>query len=157
MFGFFNSSYNLHFHNTKIKPLRNQKRTIASGDLNIKDVSRGKDEISDVASAFYNLVMQIKRLNESRALFLRNIMHELKTPITKGRITVEMIEKNKYQERLISVFEKLEELINAFAAVERATAIIDISDMSECSLNKLIKEAINIAMVDSSRVEKFSR
>lgn len=143
----------------KIKPLRKLKREInkfASGDLNIKDVSRGKDEISDVASAFYNSVMQIKRLNESRALFLRNIMHELKTPITKGRITVEMIEKNKYQERLISVFEKLEELINEFAAVERATAIIDISDMSECSLNKLIKEAINIAMVDSSRVENLA-
>lgn len=64
-------------------------------------------KISEVADAFYMAVMQIKKLNSSRQLFLRNIMHELKTPITKGRITAEMIQKDKYQERLINVFEKV--------------------------------------------------
>lgn len=139
----------------KIKPLRKLKRQInkfADGNLNITNIATGKDEISDVANAFYEAVMQIKRLNESRALFLRNIMHELKTPITKGRITVEMIEKNKYQERLINVFEKLEELINEFAAVERATAGIGVLDASETSIKELINEAINLAMIDNDRV-----
>ncbi len=30
-------------------------------------------------------------------------MHELKTPITKGLLTLEMIEDNKYKERLNGV------------------------------------------------------
>ncbi|MBR6952498.1 MAG: sensor histidine kinase, partial [Campylobacter sp.] len=93
----------------KIKPLRKLKREInkfANGDLNIKDVSVGNNEISDVSKAFYDSVMQIKKLNESRHLFLRNIMHELKTPITKGRIATEMIEESKNKDRLISVFER---------------------------------------------------
>ncbi|NLY04071.1 MAG: HAMP domain-containing histidine kinase, partial [Campylobacter sp.] len=142
----------------KIKPLRKLKRQInkfAAGDLNIKNISTGKDEISDVASAFYEAVMQIKRLNDSRALFLRNIMHELKTPITKGRITVEMIEKNKYQERLIDVFEKLEELINEFAAVERATAGMEISQMSRVYISEIIDEAMKTAMVEEKVVECY--
>lgn len=140
----------------KIKPLRRLKRQInkfANGDLDISNVSTGNDEISEVADAFYNSVMQIKKLNESRQLFLRNIMHELKTPITKGRITVEMIEKGKYQDRLISVFEKLEDLINEFAAVERATAGIGLNEMGEFSLQELIDEAIKLAMIDKNRVE----
>ncbi len=37
------------------------------------------------------------------SVFLRNIMHELKTPITKGLLTLEMIEDNKYKERLNGV------------------------------------------------------
>ena len=98
----------------------------------------GNDEISEVADAFYTAVMQIKKLNESRQLFLRNIMHELKTPITKGRITAEMIPEDKYQKRLISVFEKLEELINEFAAVEEATSGKKLNIVDVYLINELI-------------------
>lgn len=49
-------------------------------------------------------------------------MHELKTPITKGLLTLEMIEDNKYKERLNGVFTRLEILINEFAAIEQITS-----------------------------------
>lgn len=142
----------------KIKPLRKIKRQIdkfASGDLNIENAKTGNDEISDVANAFYIAVTQIKKLNESRKLFLRNIMHELKTPITKGRITAEMIPEDKYQKRLISVFEKLEDLINEFAAVEEATAGKKPTTDDICLISQLIDEAINLAMVDRKNIEIY--
>ncbi|EAI4414931.1 MULTISPECIES: ArsS family sensor histidine kinase [Campylobacter] len=139
----------------KIKPLRKLKRQIdkfASGNLNIKNVSTGNDEISEVADAFYNAVMQIKSLNQSRQLFLRNIMHELKTPITKGRITAEMIEKTKNQERLINVFERLESLINEFAALERVTSGIAIENSKLYKIVDIIDEAADIAMAEKSLI-----
>ncbi|AGZ81620.1 ArsS family sensor histidine kinase [Campylobacter fetus] len=139
----------------KIKPLRRLKRQIdkfANGDLNIKNVSTGNDEISEVADAFYNAVMQIKSLNQSRQLFLRNIMHELKTPITKGRITAEMIEKTKNQERLINVFERLESLINEFAALERVTSGIAIENLKLYKVVDIIDEATDIAMAEKSLI-----
>lgn len=138
----------------KIMPLGKLKRQIdkfAQGDLEIKNVATGNDEISQVASAFYDAVSQIKNLNNSRQLFLRNIMHELKTPITKGRITAEMIQKNKNQERLIDVFERLESLINEFAAVERATSRL-IGELKPCKVRDVIDEAIDIAMAEESSV-----
>ena len=139
----------------KIKPLRKLKREIdkfAKGDLNIKNVSVGNNEISDVSNAFYESVTQIKKLNESRHLFLRNIMHELKTPITKGRIATEMIEESKNKDRLISVFERLESLINEFAAVERATSGINSNNFVACSVEDIVNEAIDIAMCESEKI-----
>ena len=139
----------------KIKPLRKLKREIdkfAKGDLNIKNVSVGNNEISDVSNAFYESVTQIKKLNESRHLFLRNIMHELKTPITKGRIATEMIEESKNKDRLISVFERLESLINEFAAVERATSGINLNNFATCSIEDIVNEAIDIAMCESEKI-----
>ena len=139
----------------KIKPLRKLKRQIdkfATGNLDIKNVSTGNDEISEVADAFYNAVGQIKSLNHSRQLFLRNIMHELKTPITKGRIAAEMIEKNKNQERLINVFERLESLINEFAAVERATSRLEVENAKPCKVIDIIDEAIDLAMIEKELV-----
>ena len=142
----------------KIKPLRKIKRQIdkfANGDLNIENAKTGNDEISEVADAFYTAVMQIKKLNESRQLFLRNIMHELKTPITKGRITAEMIPEDKYQKRLISVFEKLEELINEFAAVEEATSGKKLNIVDVYLISELIDEAINLAMIDKKSIKIY--
>jgi len=140
----------------KLKPLRRLKRQIdkfAAGDLDkITDVSSGNDEISEVAEAFYDAVCQIKNLNASRKLFLRNIMHELKTPITKGRLAAEMIEKSKNQERLVAVFIKLESLINEFAAVEQVTSNIALNGTKICLVEDLIDEATDIAMVEREQV-----
>ena len=140
----------------KLKPLRKLKRQIAkfaAGEIDeVQNVSSGNDEISEVAEAFYDAVCQIKNLNASRKLFLRNIMHELKTPITKGRLAAEMIEKSKNQERLVSVFIKLENLINEFAAVEQVTSNIALNNTKICRIDDVIDEALDIAMVDPGQV-----
>ncbi|NLC27447.1 MAG: HAMP domain-containing histidine kinase, partial [Campylobacteraceae bacterium] len=140
----------------KLRPLRKLKIEIdkfARGDLNeVNYASSGNDEISEVSTAFYNAVTQIKNLNHSRQLFLRNIMHELKTPITKGRITVEMIEAGKYKERLINVFEKLETMINEFASIERLTSGIGLTSVSDHSLVEIIDEAMDLAMAETQSV-----
>ena len=140
----------------KIKPLRKLKRQIvkfANGELDgVQNAGNGKDEISEVSEAFYEAVCQIKALNDSRHLFLRNIMHELKTPITKGLIAAQMIEKSKNQERLISVFHKLENLINELAAIEQITSKIGLTNKTPCLMRDLIDEAIDIAMVEKEHV-----
>ena len=140
----------------KIKPLRKLKRQIvkfANGELDgVQNVGNGKDEISEVSEAFYGAVCQIKALNDSRHLFLRNIMHELKTPITKGLIAAQMIEKSKNQERLISVFRKLENLINELAAIEQITSKIGLANKTPCLMRDLIDEAIDIAMIEKEHV-----
>ena len=140
----------------KIKPLRKLKRQIvkfANGELDsVQNVGNGKDEISEVSEAFYGAVCQIKALNDSRHLFLRNIMHELKTPITKGLIAAQMIEKSKNQERLISVFHKLENLINELAAIEQITSKIGLTNKTPCLMRDIIDEAIDIAMIEKEHV-----
>ena len=116
----------------KIKPLRKLKRQIvkfANGELEgVQNVGNGKDEISEVSEAFYEAVCQIKALNDSRHLFLRN------------------------QERLISVFHKLENLINELAAIEQITSKIGLSNKTPCFMRDLIDEAIDIAMVEKEHV-----
>jgi len=140
----------------KLKPLRKLKRQMdrfAKGDLNINCKTDGEDEISQVANAFHNAVEQINKLNQSRQLFLRNIMHELKTPITKGRISAEMLEDTKQRTRLISAFEKLELLINEFASIEQITSGEGLKNVKPYRLVDMLDEAIDLAMVSPAQVE----
>lgn len=141
----------------KLKPLRKLKRQMdrfAKGDLEINCKTEGEDEISQVSNSFHNAVEQINKLNQSRQLFLRNIMHELKTPITKGRISAEMLENNKQKERLIATFEKLELLINEFASIEQITSGEGIKNVKPYRLVDMLDEAIDLAMIPLSQIEQ---
>jgi len=140
----------------KIKPLRKLKREMdkfASGDLNINCKRDGADEISQVSNSFANAVEQIQKLNSSRQLFLRNIMHELKTPITKGRISAEMIDNTKQKDRLIRVFEKMELLINEFASIEQITSGAGVQNIRPARLIDIIDESIDLAMIPSKAIK----
>ena len=135
----------------KLRPLRALKKQIdkfASGEMNIVNVSDANDEIGEISQAFYDAALKIKKLNDSRQLFLRNIMHELKTPITKGRISVEMTPKSKNKTRLIGVFEKLEDLINELANIERITSGYGLYDTNRHFLSEILDQAIKISMVE---------
>lgn len=143
----------------KLKPLRRLKKQIdkfAQGKLNeIEDVSVGVDEISQVSSAFYQAILQIRKLNQSRQFFLRNMMHELKTPITKGLITLEMLEDDKYKERLENIFNRLEILINEFAAIEQITSGAAFINRKKYNILDVLDEAKEIAMSDDSKIRIF--
>lgn len=140
----------------KLKPLRKLKRQMdrfAKGDLDINCKTDGEDEISQVANSFHNAVEQINKLNHSRQLFLRNIMHELKTPITKGRISAEMLENGKQRDRLIGTFEKLELLINEFASIEQITSGEGLKNVKPYRLVDMLDEAIDLAMITPAQIE----
>ena len=82
----------------------------------------GHDEIADVANEFDRAIRTIHTLQESRTLFLRNIMHELRTPITKGKLAAALLETPKERERFERFFSRLEYLLGEFSKVERVTA-----------------------------------
>jgi len=137
-----------------INPLYELKNNIvkfAQGELNISCASTKKDEIAEVANEFDKAVKQIDLLLQSRQLFLRTIMHELKTPIAKGRIVSELIEEEKQKERLIFIFEKLNFLISDFAKVEEIVSHNCDLNLQKQSIEALVSSAIEMLMLDNSQ------
>ena len=140
----------------KIRPIKKIKTAIdkfAMGDLDIDCQMNTDDEIAEVGNAFNNAVGEIKKLNNSRKLFLRNIMHELKTPITKGRISAEMLEDGRQKQRLISVFERLESMLSEFIAIEQISVYGSHIKKRPYRVIDIIDEAIDISMVDVKNIE----
>ena len=73
----------------RLRPLIRLRRKIArygDGNLEVSFKMNGNDEISSIANELESAKDKINNIMESRTLFLRNIMHELKTPIAKGTI-----------------------------------------------------------------------
>ncbi len=139
----------------KLRPLKtiaSELEKFSKGDLDLSLSIHSSKELNEVANAINKAAQSLKSIQNSRKLLLRNIMHELKTPITKGRIQAEMIADAKQKQRLIQIFEKLNSLINELAAIEAVNAKIE-PNLENIPLKDLIDEAINIGMFDKNEIE----
>ncbi len=139
----------------KLRPLIRLRKKIAlygGGDMNVSFKTRSEDEIGSVADELEYARRKINNILESRTLFLRNLMHELKTPIAKGTIATQMLHSDKQKERFSSIFKRLETLVNEFAMIEEVTSLDDKKDFSEYRLVDIIDGAIDIAMVEREGV-----
>jgi len=135
----------------KLKPLILLRRKIirfGDGDMEVSFRTKSTDEIGSVSNELESARAKIQTLLESRTLFLRNIMHELKTPIAKGTIATQMLPTQKQRDRFSSIFKRLENLINEFALIEEVTSIDDKSSYAEYRVVDIIDGAIDMAMVE---------
>lgn len=138
-----------------LKTLRKEIRKFANGEMGISCKVYQNDEIGELAREFDNAVQKINALNQSRHLFLRTIMHELKTPITKGRITAEMIDNAMHKERLCSVFERLNLLINEFAKIEELSSHNYSLDKQDYQLSHILNQVFTMLLLDKEQVEEL--
>lgn len=140
----------------RLSPLRRLRRQIArfgEGDMGVRFRIDGSDEIALIANELDTTQNKIRSLIESRNLFLRNIMHELKTPIAKGRIVATMIGDEKQRGRFEGIFERLELLIGEFALIEEISSGNQYLEKKEYRLVDIIDGAIDSAMVEYDSVE----
>ena len=133
--------------------LRKKVKEFANGNYNIDCKSNKKDEIAILANEFDRSVKKIKKLRDSRQLFLRNIMHELKTPITKGKLACEMIEESIYQQTLKNAFKRQETLIEEFARIEKLSANELELKKEKYSLQDIIDFSLDIINHNKNKVK----
>lgn len=139
-----------------IKPLgilRDKIKEFSEGNNEIDCKIKGNDEIAEVANEFDSAVKKIKALSQSRQLFLRNVMHEFKTPITKGKLSTELLEDSEYKELLEKVFQRQEVLLNEFLRIEQlGTGELKL-DKEEYFLRDIVDYSLDIIGENAENIE----
>jgi two-component system OmpR family sensor kinase len=95
-------------------------------------------------------------LLNSRNLFLRTIMHELKTPIAKGKIVSELVNDEKQKKRLIKIFDKLNYLINDFAKAEQVISKNYHLNKTTFTLKELSEKAFSVYLLEKKEIENIT-
>lgn len=140
----------------KFKPLKKLKEEIESfskGNLDISTKIKGKDEIADVSNDFDAAIKKIKELTDSRNLFLRNIMHEFKTPITKGKLIADTLDNCRKKEILQKAFYRLEYLLGEFAKIEELTSGKIKLKKNDFIVEELLDQSMDILLLDDSKLD----
>ncbi|SFO99188.1 ArsS family sensor histidine kinase [Hydrogenimonas thermophila] len=138
----------------KLKPLKSLQRCIrkfGEGELDVHCRIEGSDEIAQVSISLDEAIGRIRMLINSRNLFIRNIMHELKTPLTKGLLTVQMLPESKQKERLERIFMRLDSTISEFGTIEQLSSGKFPLKLRPVTMEDLIDQAIDLAMIEKDR------
>ncbi|WP_066404882.1 ArsS family sensor histidine kinase [Aliarcobacter cryaerophilus] len=138
----------------KLLPLKELKdKVINFGDEKFDfelSNSSSKDEVTLLANEFKKSAQKLKNIKESRNIFIRNIMHELKTPITKGKFLLQLEKSDENIEKLKMVFNRLESLINEFATIEELISQNRVLEKKSYFLEDLLDNAKDILMIDDN-------
>ncbi len=137
-----------------LKALDAEVQKFARGDLDLNIQPYGNDEIGKIAATFKKAVESLKEQMESKNLFMRNMMHELKTPLTKGRILAESIEDFEEKEMLVNSFERMNEIITELAQVEKLTSRNLKLHPQIVSFDALVEKAKKLLMCQEERIVK---
>ncbi|WP_419765679.1 MAG: ArsS family sensor histidine kinase [Arcobacter sp.] len=137
---------------TPLRTLDKQIQKFSNGDKNIKLDFTNNDEIGKIAKSFNDAITHINNLTDSKNLFMRNMMHELKTPITKAMFIVESLDDDKNKEILIRAFERMNNIIKELATVEKLSSNMSVIYKENTTFFKIYKNAINIMMIDASSI-----
>jgi two-component system, OmpR family, sensor kinase len=150
--GFYSYYY---FFKKSILPLKSLAEDIkrfGEGDFSVDTRSQSKDEIAVVGNEFTQAIGKIKRLRRARTLFLRNMMHELKTPITKGKLVTALMDDSEDREILENVFDRMERIVMEMSHIEQLVSEHHNVEKSSYLIKDIISNAITLLFMEDSQV-----
>ena len=72
---------------------------IGAGDLSARVAVQGRDEVADLATSFNEAAEQIETLIGAHRLLLANASHDLRTPLSRIRMGVELLQNTDDPDR----------------------------------------------------------
>ena len=104
--------------------------------------------ISPVGEAYIKMQERIEKFIEQRTLMLAGVSHDLRTPLTRIKLQLEMLSKNKENEELLKDVDEMQYMLETYLDFSQT---VSSEESSLVNINKLIEEVI-----DTSRDENKS-
>lgn len=129
-------------------------RKFATGDLSVRvrpEIGNRKDEISGLADDFDVMAGRIETLINAQRNLLRDISHELRSPLARLNVALELCrqrsdkEMEKSLDRISRESDRLNELIGQILTLKRYESGIPQPDLQTLNLTKLIREVVEDA------------
>jgi two-component system, OmpR family, sensor kinase len=135
-----------------LKKITKQINNFSKGDLKSRVNITSKDEIGSLGKSFNSMADNLENMIKTKEELLRDIGHELRTPIAKGKFAIEKIEDFENKELLKKIFLDLESLTNELIQLEK----LNFSDLnySVFSAETLVLESLSkLYIKDESKVD----
>jgi len=139
----------------KLKPLKLLNKQIiefSNGNKDIKIKAISNDEIGTIAKSFNEAISIINNQTKSKDLFMRNMMHELKTPITKAMFIAETLENEQTRDNLQRAFKRMDDIIKELATVEKLTSANSMMYKEPTSFFNIYNKTLEIMMVNPENI-----
>jgi len=141
-----------------IRRLRLAAQQMAGGDLSVRVGGRGKDEVAELARDFDVMAERLREMLESQRRLLSDVSHELRSPLARLRVALELLEKSGNGERAIQRIGKeadeLERLVSNLLSLARLESGQSTLERKQVSLQQILENVVNDAEFEAAAREK---
>ena len=137
-----------------LKQINATLKAFGEGALEVRMKRFGSKELDTLSNTFNAMASNIEALIFSRQRLLRDIGHELRTPLAKSKLALEMLGEGKYQQSLKRAISQIDELTKELLDIEKLNANMEQLNLSTFNAETLISESLSRALIeDESLVE----
>jgi signal transduction histidine kinase len=145
----------------KIRPLREAAQRMAEGDLSGRVELKGNDEICALGADFNLMAERLNDLLQSQRQLVRDVSHELRSPLARLRVALELAERSDDRRKALSRIEKeadeLERLITELLSLARLESGQSGLERYSLQLDELIAKVVVDADFEAQPQEKTVR
>ena len=131
-----------------LKQIASTLKEFGEGALHVRMKHFGSNELGKLSDTFNAMASNIETLILSRQRLLRDIGHELRTPLAKSKLALEMLGESKYQQSLKKAISQIDELTKELLDIERLNANMEQLSLSSFNAETLISESLSRALID---------
>ena len=92
---------------------------LSKGNLDFRLKKKHNDELGDITQSFNQMSKKLSQLIDSKKQLLLNLSHEIKTPITRTKLSLELLSKNKHTISIQEDIKDIELIIDSILGAER--------------------------------------
>jgi signal transduction histidine kinase len=138
-------------------------RQFAAGNLSARSGSRlehRNDEVARLAADFDGMAERIESLLTSQRLLLRDISHELRSPLARLNVALELCRRRtgtdleKNLERIDRESCKLNDLIDQLLTINRTESVASRAETMDIDLNRLVREIAEDADYEAKSIDR---
>lgn len=123
-------------------------KRFGEGDLHVRMSQQGSNELGRLVESFNAMASNIENLLSSRERLLRDIGHELRTPLAKSKLALEMMPSNPHQKILQKAIFQIDRLTNELLQIERLGANMAEFKTERFEVETLLSEALTKLMIE---------
>ena len=138
------------------RPLQNladAAKHIGFGNTPEKIAESGVEELDELAQTFNTMAKQVQELMANRTTLLAGISHDLRTPLARMRLAIEMLPQNadaKIVSRLKHDIDEMSRMIGEFLAFSRG---LEKELPEDVDMNELLQELVDNMTADGISVQ----
>ena len=140
------------FMRQQIKPIEKLSKAAQQFGLGMKMEDfkpSGASEVREAAEAYLKMQERIERFIEQRTLMLAGVSHDLRTPLTRLKLQIEMLSDDKTNEELLSDVNEMQKMLETYLDfAEDVTR----EKASKIDLGLMIKEIIKSEKKDNKEI-----
>lgn len=102
-----------------VKILKEGVDQVGRGNLDVQMEPQNNDELGQLISSFNSMALSIREMIKSRDQLLRDVSHELRSPLTRIRVALEMMKEGEGKKGILEDLTEIDTMISELLETER--------------------------------------